>query len=57
MDIDEALLLAKEIWKTGERSEIVPTKDGADVFVLKRRKVKPNKVPRPKSGPGRTESG
>lgn len=57
MEIDAALMLARKVWEKGERAEIVPTKDGADVYILKRRKLQPNKAPRPKSGPGRTESG
>ena len=39
MGIDEALEAARKVLETGERAEIVPTKDGADVYILKRRKV------------------
>lgn len=46
MGIEEALEVARKVLETGERAEIVPTKDGADVYILKRRKV--NSVPRSK---------
>ena len=36
MDIDAALNLARKVVETGERAEIVPTKDGAEVYILKR---------------------
>lgn len=48
MELDEALITAREILKTGERAELVPTADGADVYVIKRRKIKPNNEPRSK---------
>lgn len=57
MEINAALDLVREVLQTGERAEIVPTKDGADVYILKRRKLKSNTDPRPKSWSGRTESG
>lgn len=47
MDIDAALKLARKVIEAGERAEIVPTKDGAEVYILKRRKV--NTEPRSKS--------
>ena len=40
--------LARRVIETGERAEIVPTKDGAEVYILKRRRAKPNTEPRPK---------
>ena len=57
MEIDAALKAAREVLKTGERAEIVPTADGAEVYVLKRRKVKPNTEPRPKRWAGGAERG
>ena len=57
MEIDAALRAAREVIKTGERAEIVPTADGAEVYVLKRRKVKPNTEPRPKRWAGGAERG
>lgn len=48
MGIDEALEAARKVLETGERAELVPTADGADVYVIKRRKIKPNNEPRSK---------
>lgn len=45
MELDEALELARKVVLTGERAEIVPTKDGAEVYILKRRKMKQNQEP------------
>lgn len=45
MELNEAMELARKIVLTGERAEIVPTKDGAEVYVLKRRKAKQNQEP------------
>lgn len=45
MELREALETAARILKTGERVELQPTKDGAEVYVIKRRKVKPNREP------------
>lgn len=57
MGIDEALEAARKVLETGERAEIVPTKDGAEVYIIKRRKAKQNTEPRPKRWAGGTESG
>ena len=57
MEIDAALNLAREVVETGERAEIVPTADGADVYVIKRRKAKQNTEPRPKRWTGGAERG
>ena len=57
MEIDAALKLAREVVKTGERAEIVPTADGADVYIIKRRKVKQNTDPRSKRWAGGAERG
>ena len=57
MGIDEALEVARKVLETEERVEIVPTKDGAEVYVLKRRKVKLNTEPRPKRWAGGAERG
>lgn len=57
MEIDAALNLAREVLKTGERAEIVPIADGADVYVIKRRKAKQNTEPRPKCWAGGAERG
>lgn len=57
MEIDAALNLAREVVETGERAEIVPTADGADVYVIKRRKAKQNTGPRPKRWVGGAERG
>lgn len=57
MEIDAALNLAREVVETGERAEIVPTADGADVYVIKRRKAKQNTEPRPKRWAGGAERG
>lgn len=57
MEIDAALNLAREVVETGERAEIVPTADGADVYVIKRRKSKQNTGPRPKRWVGGAERG
>ena len=57
MEIDAALKLAREVLKTGERAEIVPTKDGAEVYILKRRKAKQNQEPVPKRWDGGAERG
>lgn len=48
MGIDEALEAARKVLETGERAEIVPTKDGAEVYIIKRRKAKQNTAPRSK---------
>ena len=48
MGIDEALEAARKVLETEERVEIVPTKDGAEVYIIKRRKAKQNTVPRSK---------
>ena len=45
MELNEALELARKVVLTGERAEIVPTKDGAEVYILKRRKMKQNQEP------------
>ena len=42
MGIDEALEAARKVLETEERVEIVPTKDGAEVYIIKRRKAKQN---------------
>lgn len=57
MKIIDALREAERILGTGERVELVPSKDGADVFIIKRRKVQVNMQPRPERGTGRTERG
>lgn len=57
MEIDAALKLVREVIKTGERAEIVPTKDGAEVYIIKRRKAKQNTEPRPKRWAGGAERG
>ena len=48
MEINAALELARTVLQTGERVEIVPTKDGAEVYIIKRRKAKQNTAPRSK---------
>ena len=45
MELNEAMELARKVVLTGERAEIVPTKDGAEVYILKRRKMKQNQEP------------
>ena len=45
MDINAALELARTVLQTGERVELVPAADGAEVYVIKRRKVNPNREP------------
>ena len=57
MELREALETAARILKTGERVELQPTKDGAEVYVLKRRRVKLNQEPAPKRGDGGAERG
>ena len=57
MELREALETASRILKTGERVELQPTKDGAEVYVLKRRRVKLNQEPAPKRGDGGAERG
>ena len=57
MELREALETAARILKTGERVELQPTKDGAEVYVLKRRRVKLNQEPAPKGGDGGAERG
>jgi hypothetical protein len=48
LKIEDAMKLARRVIDTGERAEIVPSKDGAEVYILKRRKLKPNNEPSPK---------
>ena len=57
MELREALETAARILKTGERVELQPTKDGAEVYVLKRRRGKLNQEPAPKRGDGGAERG
>ena len=57
MEINAALELARTVLQTGERVELQPTKDGAEVYVLKRRRVKLNQEPAPKRGDGGAERG
>ena len=57
MELREALETAARILKIGERVELQPTKDGAEVYVLKRRRVKLNQEPAPKRGDGGAERG
>ena len=57
MELREALETAARILKTGERVELQPTKDGAEVYVLKRRRVKLNQEPAAKRGDGGAERG
>ena len=45
MEINAALELARTVLQTGERVELVPAADGAEVYVIKRRNVKPNREP------------
>lgn len=45
MELEQALELARKILSTGERVEIQPTRDGAEVYLLKRRRIKPNSEP------------
>ena len=45
MELNEAMELARTVLQTGERVELVPAADGAEVYVIKRRKVKPNREP------------
>ena len=42
MEIREALELARKVILTGERVELIPTADGAEVYIIKRRKAKQN---------------
>ena len=39
MEIREALELARTVLQTGERVELVPAADGAEVYIIKRRKA------------------
>lgn len=48
MEIREALELARTVLQTGERVELVPAADGAEVYIIKRRKAKQNTAPRSK---------
>ena len=57
MEINAALELARTVLQTGERVELVPAEDGAEVYVLKRRRVKLNQEPAPKRGDGGAERG
>ena len=57
MKIADALTTALAILQTGERVELQPAKDGAEVYILKRRRVKQKIAPRPECGTGGTESG
>lgn len=57
MQIPDALRMAEAILQTGERVELQPSKDGAEVYVIKRRRVQPNMEPRPKRGAGGAERG
>lgn len=45
MELKTALELARKVLQTGERVELVPAADGAEVYVIKRRRVKPNREP------------
>lgn len=45
MEIREALELARTVLQTGERVELIPTADGAEVYIIKRRKAKQNTEP------------
>lgn len=45
MEIREALDLARKVILTGERVELIPTSDGAEVYIIKRRKAKQNTEP------------
>ncbi len=45
MEINAALELARTVLQTGERVELVPAADGAEVYIIKRRKAKPNNEP------------
>ena len=57
MELNEAMEMARKVVLTGERAEVVPTKDGAEVYVLKRRKAKPNQEPVSKRWDGGAERG
>ena len=57
MQIPDALHLAEKILRTGERVELLPSKDGADVYIIKRRKAQLNMEPRPERGTGGAERG
>lgn len=57
MQIPDALRLAEKILRTGERVELLPSKDGADVYIIKRRKAQINMEPRPERGTGGAERG
>lgn len=57
MEIREALELARTVLQTGERVELIPTADGAEVYIIKRRKAKQNTEPRPKRWAGGAERG
>lgn len=52
MKIPDALRMAEDILRTGERVELQPSKDGAEVYVIKRRRIQPHSVPRPERGQG-----
>ena len=45
MEIKEALELARTVLQTGEPVELIPTSDGAEVYIIKRRKAKQNTEP------------
>lgn len=50
MRMTDALRVAEAILRTGERVELQPSKEGAEVYVIKRRRIQPNSVPRPERG-------
>ena len=57
MELKEAMELARTVLQTGERVELVPAADGAEVYIIKRRKAKQNTEPRPKRWVGGAERG
>ena len=57
MKIRDALATALAILQTGERVEMQPSKDGAEVYILKRRRIKQKIEPRSERGTGGAESG
>ena len=57
MEIREALELARKVILTGERVELIPTADGAEVDIIKRRKAKQKTETASKRGGRSAESG
>jgi hypothetical protein len=53
MELKKAFETAELIIQTGERVEIWPSKDGADIYIVKRRKIDPDR----KCSAGRTKRG